>query len=140
VHAFQGQGRELQYLKLTLWLAALGIDGGDPPLYGVIDIRIRDQQVLGRLDPHGIRGEVMLREHSLDPTLIDGRAVAVSDHPRQFTSGEGMGDGPSHRGEADRQTSLLFGQFSLDVNPHIVLGAHGIRQIPPDLRGRADTP
>jgi hypothetical protein len=45
------------------------------------------------MEPQGVGGEVMLGEHSLDPTVIDGVVVAVSDDPRQFPSGEGVGDG-----------------------------------------------
>lgn len=37
----------------------------------------------------------MLGEHTLNPAVIDGRAVAVPDHSRQFTRGKGMGQGQS---------------------------------------------
>jgi hypothetical protein len=41
-------------------------------------------------------GEVMLDEHALDPTMVDGIVVAVSNDPRQFASAEGMGQGQAH--------------------------------------------
>ena len=41
-------------------------------------------------------GEVMPGEHALDPAVIDGIMVAVSDNPRLFASGEGMGQGRKH--------------------------------------------
>jgi hypothetical protein len=39
------------------------------------------------------RGKVMLFEHPLNPTMIDGIAIAVPDHPCQLASRKGMGDG-----------------------------------------------
>lgn len=41
-------------------------------------------------------GEVMLGEHALDPAVIDGIVVAVSNDPRQFARGEGMGQSQTH--------------------------------------------
>jgi hypothetical protein len=38
----------------------------------------------------------MLFEHSLNPAVIDGIAIAVPDYPRQLASGEGMGHGQTH--------------------------------------------
>jgi hypothetical protein len=43
-----------------------------------------------------LRGEVMLREHPLNPAMIDGIAIAVPDNPRQLASGEGMREGQPH--------------------------------------------
>jgi hypothetical protein len=48
------------------------------------------------MEPQGLRGEVMLGEHALDPPVIDGIVVAVSDDPRQFPSREGVGEGQPH--------------------------------------------
>ena len=48
------------------------------------------------MEPQGPRGEVMLGEHAPDPTVINGIAVAVSDDPRQFPCGEGVGNGQTH--------------------------------------------
>jgi len=45
----------------------------------------------------------------------------------------GLGDGPGYCDEADHQTRLLFGQFRLDVRPHVILGAHGVWQVSPNL-------
>jgi hypothetical protein len=45
------------------------------------------------MEPQSVRGEVMLSEHALDPTVIEGIVVGVSEDPRQFPSGEGVGDG-----------------------------------------------
>ena len=50
-HQLDGYERQLQDLNLAIWLSTLAIDGRDPPPYGVIDTRIRDQEVLGLLDP-----------------------------------------------------------------------------------------
>lgn len=36
----------------ALWLSTVAPDGGDPPPHGVIDTRLRDQQVCRRLEPH----------------------------------------------------------------------------------------
>lgn len=41
-------------------------------------------------------GKVMLFEHPLNAAVIDGIAVAVPDHPRQLTSGEGVRQGQTH--------------------------------------------
>ena len=38
----------------------------------------------------------MLSEHAMDPTVIKGIVEAVSDDPRQFPSGEGVGEGQPH--------------------------------------------
>ncbi len=45
------------------------------------------------MEPQGLRGELMLREHALDPPVIHGIVVAVADDPRQFPRGEGVGEG-----------------------------------------------
>jgi hypothetical protein len=45
------------------------------------------------MQPQGLRGEVMLREHALDPPVIHGIVVAVADDPCQFPRGEGVGEG-----------------------------------------------
>jgi hypothetical protein len=50
-HQFDGQECQLQGLKLAIWLSTLAIDGGNPPPHGVIDTRIRDQEVFSLLDP-----------------------------------------------------------------------------------------
>jgi hypothetical protein len=48
------------------------------------------------MELQGFRGEVMLGEHALNPTVINSIVVAVSDDPRQFPRGEGMGEGQPH--------------------------------------------
>jgi hypothetical protein len=44
----------------------------------------------------GLGGEVMLGEHALDPTVINSIVVAISDNPRQFPRGEGVGERQPH--------------------------------------------
>ena len=39
------------------------------------------------MEPQGLRGELMLREHALDPTVINGIVVAVANDPCQFPRG-----------------------------------------------------
>ena len=50
-HQLDGDERQLQDLNLTVLLTTWAIDGRDPPLHGVIDTRIRHQEVFSLLDP-----------------------------------------------------------------------------------------
>jgi hypothetical protein len=75
---------------------ALGVGGG---LEGQGElVPRRPRQRWGLLCPvamvlQDVGGEVMLFEHSLNPAVINGIVKAVPDHPRQFASGKGMGNG-----------------------------------------------
>ena len=53
-HEVEGPECQLEYLKLVRWLPTSGVNAGNPPPHGVVDARVRHQQVLGLLDPHGI--------------------------------------------------------------------------------------
>jgi hypothetical protein len=50
-HQLDGYERQLQDLHLAMLLTTMAIDRGDPPPYGVIDARVRDQEVVSLLDP-----------------------------------------------------------------------------------------
>jgi hypothetical protein len=78
-----------------------------------------------------LRGEVMLGEHPLNPTVIDGIAIAIPDNPRQLASGEGMGDGQTDDVLLNRPgQEVLHGRLT----PHMGQGA------PIDQAQEASTP
>jgi hypothetical protein len=45
------------------------------------------------MTPQGLGGEVMVREHALNPAVIDGITVAVPHNPSQLARGKGMSHG-----------------------------------------------
>src|SRR5688572_14660133 len=53
-HEVEGPECQLEYLKLVILLSPSGVNAGNPPPPGIVDARVRHQQVLGLLDPHGI--------------------------------------------------------------------------------------
>src|SRR5919202_253717 len=50
----QGPEGQLEHLQLVVWLSTSGVDAGDPPLPGLVDTGVGDQQAIGLLDPYGV--------------------------------------------------------------------------------------
>jgi hypothetical protein len=89
----RGPKTNQQVLRAQSLLEALGMGGG---LEGEAEGWRRgpggSRGLLGSLPMalQGLGGEVMLGEHALNPSVIDGIVVAIPHNPCQFTSGKGM--------------------------------------------------
>jgi len=107
-----GYGRQLQDLNLTIRLTTLANDGCDPPPFGVIDTRIRHQEVFS---PHmADTSWVVVEWHQ---AKLQSTAVSLLCAPLGTVgvaesalgpAREGVGSGPfrSRRRKAGRGTNL----------------------------------
>jgi hypothetical protein len=65
----------LEHLHLVVWLSTPGVDAGDPPLPGIVDTGVGDQQAIGLLDPYGVIVDEDV--HGLPPEALIHREAEV---------------------------------------------------------------
>ena len=156
-HEVKGPECQLECLKLVILLSPSGVNAGDPPPPGIVDARIRHQQVLGLLDPHGIiidedvngvAPEALIHIHPkvMQPNVAigahDAPAVPEPEGALQATrlDRSPLGMAEHHLRRQVEDAPLVIGAFVGPVPPELVV-LHERRMLPIDglpLEGAAD--